>query len=720
MILRKLRANFGKLHGELELHEGLNLLCLPNEAGKSTWSAFLLAMLYGIDTAERAGRQNQGLPAKERYRPWDGSPMEGSIELLWQGREITIQRQTQGRIPMGQFRAFETAGGTPVPELTGENCGRVLCGVERSVYERTAFIRQQGLAVTGDAALEQRLNALVTTGEEGLSYSAVEKELKALKNKYTYRTGLVPKLSGALQERQETLRALRAAQEEVMALTAERDRTAAQRVRLEALKTRVARARAAKRRLGLEELRRKADAQAQFCARLEEECAAFPPEDRLRSLQRELEQAENALRTAQMEAAFGAGDAISPPVSPYFTGLTGDEAAEKAAADVEKYERLAGAAPPKRGLPLLLCFFVMAAGAGLCFVSLLPGLAVTGAGVLALAATVLLLRRKTRAAEEQHSRARELLRVYGVAEAGEITALAGQYAGQRREYERRLAESTAKKQKLSAQLAESRSVLGEKVREVSAFAPDCKNPEHARDVLSASRRAWERLAGERRILDTLRQQCRSMELMLEDAEPAAPDEEALRYDPAEVDAALAKVTETLEHQNAQLAHRRGELSVRGDAVRLEAEVERLEQELTQAQDRAEAIELALTALERADADLRARFSPQITAEAGRLLSRLTEGKYARLLLEPDLRLSVREEDGAVMRPSAAMSCGTGDQMYLALRLAMCRRLLPDGVPMVLDDALVNFDDARARAALKVLTEEAQTRQVLAFTCRPIL
>lgn len=101
MILRKLRANFGKLHGELELHEGLNLLCLPNEAGKSTWSAFLLAMLYGIDTAERAGRQNQGLPAKERYRPWDGSPMEGSIELLWQGREITIQRQTQGRIPMG-------------------------------------------------------------------------------------------------------------------------------------------------------------------------------------------------------------------------------------------------------------------------------------------------------------------------------------------------------------------------------------------------------------------------------------------------------------------------------------------------------------------------------------------------------------------------------------------------------------------------------------------
>ena len=46
MILLQLRANFGKLHGTLTLHEGLNELCLPNEAGKSTWSAFLLAMLY--------------------------------------------------------------------------------------------------------------------------------------------------------------------------------------------------------------------------------------------------------------------------------------------------------------------------------------------------------------------------------------------------------------------------------------------------------------------------------------------------------------------------------------------------------------------------------------------------------------------------------------------------------------------------------------------------
>ena len=88
-----------------------------------------------------------------------------------------------------------------------------------------------------------------------------------------------------------------------------------------------------------------------------------------------------------------------------------------------------------------------------------------------------------------------------------------------------------------------------------------------------------------------------------------------------------------------------------------------------------------------------------------------------MLLGPDMHLSVRKADGQVMRPAAAMSCGTADQMYLALRLAMCRRLLPPDAPMVLDDALVNFDPRAPRAALRVLREEP--RQILLFTCRPL-
>lgn len=187
--------------------------------------------------------------------------------------------------------------------------------------------------------------------------------------------------------------------------------------------------------------------------------------------------------------------------------------------------------------------------------------------------------------------------------------------------------------------------------------------------------------------------------------------------PPRLAAALSRPTRRWPRLRARLAHKRGQISAQGDAVRIEAELEQLSRRIADAEEANAAVELASEALRRADETLRARFSPQITAEAGHILAELTENKYPRVLLEPDMHLSVREADGQVMRPAAAMSCGTADQMYLALRLAMCRRLLPPDAPMVLDDALVNFDPARTRAALRVLREEP--RQILLFTCRPL-
>ena len=80
MIIRQMRANFGKLRGAtLDLRSGMNLLCLPNETGKSTWSAFLLAMLYGVDTAQRSSRDT--IAVKTLYQPWSGKPMAGRLDL---------------------------------------------------------------------------------------------------------------------------------------------------------------------------------------------------------------------------------------------------------------------------------------------------------------------------------------------------------------------------------------------------------------------------------------------------------------------------------------------------------------------------------------------------------------------------------------------------------------------------------------------------------------
>ena len=204
MRIYKMTATFGKLEqATLELKPGLNIITAPNEWGKSTWCAFLVAMLYGLDT--RAKTTKTALADKERYAPWSGSPMAGRIDLNWNGRDITIERRTKRRIPLGEFQAYETASGLPVPELTATNCGATLLGVEQSVFRRAGFIRHADLPVTQDEALRRRLNALVTTGDDSGAADRLAEQLKDLKNRCRYnRSGLLPQAEAersALEEK---------------------------------------------------------------------------------------------------------------------------------------------------------------------------------------------------------------------------------------------------------------------------------------------------------------------------------------------------------------------------------------------------------------------------------------------------------------------------------------------------------------------------------------
>ena len=60
--------------------------------------------------------------------------------------------------------------------------------------------------------------------------------------------------------------------------------------------------------------------------------------------------------------------------------------------------------------------------------------------------------------------------------------------------------------------------------------------------------------------------------------------------------------------------------------------------------------------------------------------------------------------------------GTIDQLYLALRLAVAKELTPEA-PLILDDALVRFDDTRHAAAMDILRQEAEQKQIILFTCQ---
>jgi uncharacterized protein YhaN len=65
----------------------------------------------------------------------------------------------------------------------------------------------------------------------------------------------------------------------------------------------------------------------------------------------------------------------------------------------------------------------------------------------------------------------------------------------------------------------------------------------------------------------------------------------------------------------------------------------------------------------------------------------------------------------------AMSSGTRDQLYLALRLATLewRTESSEPMPFIVDDILINFDDQRSLATIKALSELGEKSQVILFT-----
>lgn len=122
---------------------------------------------------------------------------------------------------------------------------------------------------------------------------------------------------------------------------------------------------------------------------------------------------------------------------------------------------------------------------------------------------------------------------------------------------------------------------------------------------------------------------------------------------------------------------------------------------------------------------RERHQDPLLLRAGALFSTLTTGRYASLKVDTDgpaPKLRGMRDDMRTMVDVDAMSEGTTDQLFLALRLAALEQSVAAGValPFLADDLFVNFDDRRAEAGFRVLAEVARSTQVLFFTHHPHL
>lgn len=720
MRILKLSASFGSLqNAELTLDEGLNVITAPNESGKSTWAAFLMAMLYGVDSSERTTKTN--LPVKTKFKPWSGAPMEGRMELEWQGKRITIERSTKGRVPMGEFRAYETASGQTVAGMTGENCGELLLGVSRSVFERSAFIGQGAMALTSDAELEKRLSSLVTAGDETVSFSDTQKTLRDWRNRCRHnRTGLLPQTLMELQETENTLELIRRLHRSDMELTARREAYLAQQEKLQTLVAAL-KAREANRALEKKTAAEQALKEAENARRQAEQAAsALPARETLQELEKQLALLEAETRRLPAEAE----KAPVPPECPAaFRGLPEEEIVAAAQKDAQEAERLSQGKRRSSYPALALLAFALALQAA---VFLIEGetlrlvlrlvLAALAAGALIW---MLLLRRKNRELDAQLARAQELLQKYGVKTYGELVPLAAEYCAQLRLYAQKTKQHETRRMELEE---ERRRVAEQKARllgQISMLSPEAAaDTEAAHRAIAAALAALDAVEKARQEENAAKSRYEAVCAALSGVRPVqAPEMDLTGYELGSVSNELLRLNSSLADVRSQLDQSRGRVAALGDPAELEAKREALTARVEALTKRYDALELALGALENANSELQTRFSPQISALAGKLLGEMTGERYDTILLGSDLRAEARERGELVTRQLLYLSGGTADQVYLAVRLAICKLALGEDVPIVLDDALVRFDDERMRAALTLLRQEAGTRQIILFSCQ---
>ena len=139
MKIRSLQGHFGNLNGrKIEFSDGFSHLVLPNGWGKSTLCAFLRVMLYGLNTARRDSAA--ALSDKSKYVPQDGHAMSGRLEIEWNGRAVTIVRETGKGGPMQVFDAFYSDTGEKCRLLTAKNCGQVLLGMVEDAFLSSAMV----------------------------------------------------------------------------------------------------------------------------------------------------------------------------------------------------------------------------------------------------------------------------------------------------------------------------------------------------------------------------------------------------------------------------------------------------------------------------------------------------------------------------------------------------------------------------------------------------
>lgn len=756
-------AAFGGLKNKvIDFSDGLNVIYGGNEMGKTTVMSFIKMMFYG---SGRGSAQISKNPRK-KYMPWDGSAMAGSIDFELNGKNYRLEREFRSSDSTDKVALCNLDLGTR--EAVAPDVGVRLLGLTSAAFERSVFIGQTGFPEK-DAAAEGEINSklsnIVTTGDESVSFNTVSARLEKAKNALMSKSGkagLYDKNIKRIEElikRTEESEKIRADYDDFL-VGAEKFKTNMEDdiKRAAELKTKIDSEQDVKNAEKLREMLKTKEELDKLNESLNLEGGGFADEAYVKMVELGLNMTENAEKSLKDKIAEAdrlretLGSAINPDsesaqqeVSKEKQGL--EEKSEHIKSEIfkkeEKINKLSAkeneVLKSRKGVKTPL----IAVGAALLVISAIL-IAVLNSmlfGILSAVGVVFIILgfvlrpldkekiekfysdlNKLKAESEDLKREREevfqkITLLSARLEAINTAVNAGISVTERQRALLRECEEqeTALKADLDTQREALFELFGRYKKATSIEQIKSELDALSKDAVK-QKEIKQRLNYVVRDLDNISyEEAREKLAALPDYEPDNTDFEALKR---EYDGILDLITQKKERLAAGEAKALSRLESAENPDELKREIDELKRKTDGQAKFVKAADIALEVLRDSFAELRRGYGSALEQKAGEIFKGLTGGKYESMQISKSFDISVEKTGVFGGKESAFLSAGTFDQAYLSLRLALSALIFEnaDSLPILLDDALTQYDDSRVETALKYLKEYSKDGQIIMFTC----
>lgn len=757
---------FGGLKNKtVDFSDGFNVVYGDNENGKTTVMSFIKMMFYG------SGRNSAQLSknVRKRYTPWDGGVMAGSIDFELDGKNYRLEREFRNSDSTDKTTLCDLDLGLRQP-VSGD-IGVKLLGLSAAAFERSVFVGQLG-SVEKDAAAEGEINSklsnIVTTGDESVSFETVNKRLEkaklALMSK-SGRAGEYDKDMKALSDLKERL-----SEAEKVRKSYEDFKSAAQKVKSD-IEENIKRASVFKEQINSEQdirnadkLREMLDLKAEL-DRLNESLrlsdGGLIDENYVRKLNFCISKTESVNTKLKEKATESKRlrESIELALNPD-KEATPEKAAELSC-EIERLEKQHGEIKTrleikerelnllrdtefkvkntrkKLNVPMLIpAFFLLIASAVL--FALKFGVFAAAAAVPAVVLAVLsfvirpldkkkinefnekLNSVKTEQADlklNESSLVQSISSVCARLEA--INAALNTSTALLERQKALLAECESEEQTLKSELETEQSVLYE-------LFGRYKNAQSLDEIKLSLEAVSEKAAKQKEIKQRLNyiardvgnisyDEARDKLVKLQGKVSAGVDFDALKQ---EYEILIGEISDKKARLAAAADKARASLEAADNPEELKKEINALTEKTDSEEQFCRAADVAMSVLQDSFAELRRNYGSALEQKSGEIFGGLTGGRYKSVQISKAFDISVEKKDVFGGKELDYLSSGTVDQAYLSLRLALSSLMFEgsENLPILLDDALTQYDDNRAKTALEYLKNYAENGQIIMFTC----